>query len=133
MLRVPTDENTSDLLTKAMARVRHQALMDQLPLVVIDAFQEAPHGDDDLPALAAPAVAQHQQNSILGRLFYALIDVIRERLSVAWADPEVRRVVIRWAIAFCRRRAGHVATGAALAYVGNEVLTITHEGDDGEM
>lgn len=26
--RVPTDDNTGDLLTKAMARVRHQALMD---------------------------------------------------------------------------------------------------------
>ena len=132
MLRIPTDENTSDLLTKAMARVRHQALMDQLPLVVIDAFQEVPHSDGDLPVLAAPAVAP-QQDGFLGRLFYALIDVARERLSAAWADPDVRRMVIRWAVALCRRRAGHVATGAALAYVGSEVLMITHEGDPGEM
>ena len=92
-----------------------------------------PQGDGDLPALAAPAVSQQQQDGFLGRLFYALLGVARERLAVAWADPEVRRMVIRWAVAFCRRRAGHVATGAALAYVGNEVLMITHEGDLDEL
>ena len=69
----------------------------------------------------------------MGRLFYALLGVARERLAVAWADPEVRRMVIRWAVAFCRRRAGHVATGAELAYVGNEELMITHEGDLDEL
>ena len=115
-----------------MARVRHQALMDQLPLVVLDLYQEAPHGDDDLPALAAPAVAQHQ-DGFLGRLFYVIVDAARERLASVWDDPEVRRTVVRWAIAFCRRRAGHVATGAALAYVGNEVMSITYEGGDDEL
>ena len=45
--RVPTDDNTGDLLTKAMARVRQQILLDQVPLVHIDDYQTAPHGADD--------------------------------------------------------------------------------------
>ena len=102
--------------------------MDQLPLVHIDGYQEVPRGDDDLPVLAAPAVVQ-VRDGFLGRLYYVIIDAARERLAMWWNDPEEQRMVIRWAIGFCRRRAGHVATGAALAYVGNEELMITHEGD----
>ena len=41
-------------------------------------------------------------------------------------------MVVRWATGFCRRRAGHVATGATLAVVGNEVLSLTYEGEDDE-
>ena len=87
LLRIPTDDKTSDSLTKAMARVRHQALMDQLPLVHIDGYQEAPRGGDDLPVLAAPAVVQFR-DGFLGRLFYMIIDAARERLAVWWSDPE---------------------------------------------
>ena len=70
------------------------------------------------------------RDGFLGRLFYVIIDAARERLAMWWNDPEVQRMVIRWAIGFCGRRAGHVATGAALAFVGNEVMSITYEGDD---
>ena len=40
-------------------------------------------------------------------------------------------MIVRWAVSVCRRRAAQVGTGAALAYVGNEMMMmmITHEGD----
>ena len=54
---------------------------------------------------------------------------MRERFAAAWADPEFRRMIVRWAVSVCRRRAAQIGTGAALAYVGNEMMMITHEGD----
>ena len=69
----------------------------------------------------------------MGRLFYALLRVVRERFAAAWADPEFRRMIVRWAVSVCRRRAAQLGTGAALAYVGNEMMMITHEGDLDEM
>lgn len=98
-----------------------------MPLVDADGYQvELGH---DLPQIATPAL-QRLRDGFLGRLFYMVVEVARERLAAAWQDPETQRMVIRWAIGFCRRRARHVATGAALAYVGNEVLSITYEGDE---